>query len=141
MVLHASQIISPDCSAAKAFSKSVDLAKSNAANGLKLVKLHADMTRLAVFSAASFAKNDDLTFHLLFVILLTDEFNNDNISHYASVNSNRVTFAVLAAELSAAILALDYASTQRVTLSKVSGTIITMVFYTDSKSLFNCIVG
>lgn len=125
----------------KNFTRTSKMQSQSANTGLKSVKVDVASIWLAIFWDDSFPTNSDLTAKLEFVVLLTDKFNNTNILHYTSVKSKRVTRSVLAAEIFAAIFALDYTSTLQVTLNKSFGKTIPTVLHTDSKSLYAYILG
>lgn len=76
-----------------------------------------------------------------FVIVMADDTGNENIIHYSSVESKRVTRSVLAAELFDAVLAYGVASTARITFNTIFNHVIPLILYTDSKLLFHSIVG
>lgn len=72
---------------------------------------------------------------------MADDIGSANFIHYASVKSKRVTKSVLAAELFAAVNALDTASTARASMNDILNGIISLILYTDSKSLVDSIIG
>lgn len=133
--------MNPTRESAKALNKYISKAKNSPNRGLYFVPLDDASLRLMVFADASFATNADLSSQLGFVICLADKFNKANVLHYTSVKSKRVTRSVLAAELFAAVAAFDYSSTLRGTINEVFGRIIPLVLFTDSKSLYDCLVG
>lgn len=137
----ASQVIEPDKTAAIKMNKHIARSKANADIQLKFVPVDQKSLRLAVFSDASFASNQDLSSQLGYIIAIADNHGNANIIHYQSIKSKRVTKSVLASELFAAVHAFDVASTLRVTLNNIFDRSIPLVLYTDSKSLFDSIVG
>lgn len=61
--------------------------------------------------------------------------------HYISVKSRRATSSVIYAELFAAIIAFEYASTMRVAVNKILGKDVPLESYTDSNSVYNSIFG
>lgn len=136
-----SKVTQLNVSAVKVLNKMIETAQRSADYGLKFVPLDKKSVRLAAFSDASFATNQDLTSQLGFFITLAGSHGNANVLHYTSVKSKRITRSVLAAELFAAVNAFDYASTLRVTINEVFGRFVPLVLYTDSKSLFESIVG
>lgn len=136
---HASQIVNPDATAFKALKKFIEHAKEQPGVGLKYVSIGTTTAKLVVFSDASFAFNADMTSQLGFVIALADRFENENILHYTSVKSKRVTRSVLASEHFAAVNAFVSASTIRVFLNDLFGRIIPLVLHTNSKSLYDSI--
>ena len=138
---YCSQLFNPDRKAAKSLNKAIFRAKQEVNFGLTFAKINIPTARLAVFGDASFAGNPDLTSQLGYVIEITDDNGNANIIHYTSVKSKRVTRSVLAAELFATVHAFDYGRTLRVTLNKMFGRTIPLVLYTDSKSLYDSLVG
>lgn len=136
-----SQYPDPDTIAAKRLNKVVTYAKANSDVALKFVKLHPTTIKLSVFSYASFAANPDSSSQLAYVITLSDDTGRANILHYSSTKSRRVTRSVLSSELFAAVHAFDYASTIRTTLCDVFDQNVPLTLYTDSKCLFDGIMG
>ena len=138
---YCSQLINRDTKAAKSLNKAIFRAKQKVNFGLTFVKIDILTARLAVFADASFTRNPDLTSQLGFVMAITDDDRNSNIIHHTSVKSERVTRSMLGAELFAVVHAFDYGSTLRLTLNKMFGRTISLVLYTDSKSLYDSLVG
>lgn len=61
--------------------------------------------------------------------------------HYSSFKSNRIARSALAAKRFALSHAYDGSSTVRITLNDMLDTEFPLTFYTDSKSLFDGIIG
>lgn len=107
---------------------------------MKIVRLERDSIRNAVFTDASLVSSPNLPSRLIFVIVLNEKNMCANILLYTSVKSKHVARSVMAAELYAAAQAFDYA-TLRLALNEIPGRMFTMTLYTDSKSLYDKIVG
>ena len=116
----------------------------NSTRGLKFIPLDLDTLKIVAFTDSSFANNQDFSSQIGFVIALTDVNNNANIIHWTSVKSRRVTRSVLASELYAMSLGFDAATTIKATLdqilSKRRTTPIPLTIFTDSKSLYDCLI-
>lgn len=119
----------------------IEKAKATPDKGLTFVSLDRTSLRIIVFADASFATNRDLSSQLGFVTTLADKQNKANIIHYHSVKARRVTRSVLAAELFACVNSFDHSSTLRVTLNDMFGRPVPLVVCTDSKSLYDMLVG
>lgn len=70
-----------------------------------------------------------------------DVHNCANIVHYSSCKSKRITRSSLAAELFAVVHTLDYSSTVRLAVNEIMRGDVSLVIYTDSKSLFEELIG
>lgn len=134
-----SQATEPDEKDVKDLNNAIKACKDYHKSGLRFVPLDTSTIELSVFIDAGFATNKDLSSQLGYVIILMDGKRNSNIVHYGSIKSRRVTRSVLAAELFAMTHGFDVASTIRLTVNDVFGRVIPMKFYTDSKSLFDCL--
>lgn len=108
---------------------------------LKFVALDSASLRLVAFAVESFATNTDMSSQLGFLIALAERFNKSNIIHYSSVKSKGVTRSVLAPELLTAVLAFYHSRTIRLSLNEICGRHIPLNSYTDSKSIYDSLVG
>ena len=97
---------------------------------------------MAVFVDAAFANNTDLSSQLGYIATLMDDEGTANIIHYSSQKAKRVTRSALAAELYAMMSGFDTAGALKHALDQMelSGRTISMVIYTDSRSLYDCLV-
>ena len=94
-----------------------------------------------IFTDASFANNKDLSSQIGFVIVLTDQNRTANIIHWSSIKCKRVTRSVLASELYALAHGFDIGAAIKSTIQKILRIDqLPMVLYTDSKSLYDCLV-
>lgn len=96
---------------------------------------------MEVFADASFVTNAEMTWLLGFVVTFAENFNKANVLYHTSMKSKRATRSVLTAELFPAVIAFDHASTLCVTLNKIFGRLIPLALYTDSKLLYDGLVG
>ena len=116
----------------------------NPTRGLKYIPLDLDTLKIVAFTDSSFANNHDFSSQIGFIIALADVNNNVNVVHWTSVKSRRVTRSVLASELYAMSLGFDAATTIKSTLdqilSKRRTTPIPLTIFTDSKSLYDCLI-
>ncbi len=104
------------------------------------VLLNIYSLNLIVFTDASFANNKDLSSQIGFVIVLTDQNRTVNIIHQSSIKCKRVTRSVLASELYALAYGFDIRAAIKSTIEKILHTTLLLVLYTDSKSLYDCLV-
>lgn len=74
------------------------------------------------------------------IICLVDETDTANVLHYSSIKAKRIAHRALAAELLAITHALDQASTLRLSTNAILRRIIHLKLYTDSCSLYECLV-
>lgn len=135
------QVTKPLAQDAKRLNKTISQAKVDSELGLRFVAIDQATKRIAVFPDASFASNADLTCQLGFVITIADAKNNANIIHYSSFKSKRVTRSVIAADLYALAHAFDIGSTICQTITVLYGKPRPMTVYTDSKRLYDGILG
>lgn len=82
----------------------------------------------------------DLSSQLVFVVTLMDETGTANILHYGSTKSNSVTRRVLASELHSMVHGFDFSKTLRMAVNDLIGDSIPLVFYTDSRSIYDNLV-
>lgn len=75
-----------------------------------------------------------------FIVILADKVSRANIIHWSSTKCKRITRSVLAAELYAMVHGFDSGATIKSTLEKILGIRITFIIFTDSKSLYECLV-
>lgn len=132
-----SQVVNADKAAAQRLNKYIEIAENSPETGLNFVALDASSLRISVFAGASFASNADLSSQLGFVVTLMDGHNKANIVHY----SKRITRSVLAAELFAVVNAFDFSSALRLAVNEMLGREFPLSLYTDSKTLFENLVG
>jgi hypothetical protein len=135
----ASQVTEPTLADVTALNAVLRKLKETAEKGLDFVPLNLERLHLAVFVDASFANNRDLTSQLGFVITLADG-DHDNIVHWGSVKSRRVTRSALAAELYAMAHGFDVAAAMKESLTYTFDRQLPLKTYTDSRSLFDALV-
>ena len=107
--------------------------------------------KIYVFVDGSFANNKDLSSQIGFVVVLKAETEGNteftlssNIIHTSSIKCKRVTRVVLASELYAMVARIDMlislATTINIVTNKLGLARLPTVVYTDSLSLYKCIV-
>ena len=96
--------------------------------------------RLLAFTDASFANNRDLSSQIGYVLVLADGTGRANILHWSSTKCKRVTRSVLASELYGMVYGFDMGASVKSTVDKMLGIELPLVVYTDSKSLYECLV-
>jgi hypothetical protein len=95
---------------------------------------------LIVFIDASFANNKDLSSQIGYVLALADGTGRANIIHWSSIKCKRVTRSVLASELYGMAHGFDMGASVKSTVNRVLERDLPLVVYTDSKSLYECLV-
>jgi hypothetical protein len=94
-----------------------------------------------VFTDSSFANNYGFTLQIGFVIILADKHNKANIIHWSLIKCKRVTQSVLASELYGIAHGFDIGAIIKSTLEKILQIeTLSLLLYTDSKSLYGCLV-
>ncbi len=111
----------------------------NHSRDLRYVKLDSTKLQLVIFTNSFFANNRDLFSQIDYVICLADS-KHANIVHWSSVKCKRVTRSVLAAELYALVHDFDLDVALKATLSAILDRFVSLVLYTDFKSLYDCLV-
>jgi hypothetical protein len=106
---------------------------------INYVKLDSTKFRLMIFTNSFFANNRDLFSQIDYVICLTNS-KHVNIVHWSSIKCKRVTRSVLAAELYALAHDFDLDAALKATLSAILDRLVSLIFCTDSKSLYDCLI-
>lgn len=109
----------------------------NISRGLDFIGLDLESLQLTIFTDSS-ADNNDLSFQICFVKVLTDKNNKANIIYYSSTKCKRITRNVLAAELYGMVNGFDIGAFVKSTLDEILDIQIPLVLCTDSKSLYDC---
>jgi hypothetical protein len=112
----------------------------NSSRGLRFIKLDLDSLQLVTFTDASFANNKDLMSQISYVIAIGNKNSNANILHWSSIKCKRVTCSVLASELYGIVHGFNIASAIKSTIEGMLQINLPLVIYTDSKSLYDCLV-
>ena len=93
-----------------------------------------------VFTDASFANNADNTSQIGFVIIITDNSGSANIVYWSSIKYKRVTRSVLAFKLYTMAHRFNHGAVLKSIIKKILQVELLLIFYTDSKSLYKCLV-
>jgi hypothetical protein len=93
-----------------------------------------------VFTDASFANNKDLSSQIGYILVLADGCRRANILYWSSIKCKRVTRSVLASELYRIAHGFDMGTSVKSTIDKALQINLLLVVYTDSKSLYKCLV-
>jgi hypothetical protein len=96
--------------------------------------------RLLVFINASFTNNKDLSSQIGFVLVLVNATKRANILYWSSTKCKRVTRSVLASELYGIAHGFDIGALVKSIINQAIEMGILLVIYTDSKSLYKCLV-
>ena len=75
-----------------------------------------------------------------YILVLVDALNKANIIHESSIKCKRVARSVLALKLYSMGHGFDIGATIKSTLDKVLQVDLPLVLYTNSKSLYDCLV-
>lgn len=136
----AAQVTKTDKTDVTALNKRIQWQKENSSKGLKFVKLDHKTLQISVFTDASFANNKDMSSQVGYVIVLADATGKANIIHWSSTKCKRITRSVLASELYAMAYGFDIATALKGTIDQILQTQVPLILYTDSKSLYDCLV-
>jgi len=93
-----------------------------------------------VFIDAFFANNANNTSQISFIIVIADNSGSINIVYWSSIKCKRVTYLVLASELYAMAYRFDHGAVLKSIIEKILQVELLLILYTDSKSLYKCLV-
>jgi hypothetical protein len=96
--------------------------------------------QLLVFTDASFANNKDLSSQIRYVLVLINATRHANILYYSFIKYKRITKSVLAFKLYAIAYSFDISASIKFIIDKVLRIKLPLILYTDSKSLYDCLV-
>lgn len=102
-----SEYPSPDVISAKIINTLIQMGHTDIHSLLRFVSFKKKSVELISFEYASFFSNPDMSSQFGYVIAIQDDKGNANILHYSSTKSKCVTSRIVAAELFAAVSALD----------------------------------
>lgn len=136
----ASQITDPKMKDMISLNKTMAAMLKSKEKGIRFVPLDLDSMFMAVFVDAGFGANPDSSSPLGFIVTIMGIHGKANVIHYGSLKYKRVTRSVLAAELFAMVHGFDVASTIRLTLNAMMDRVIPLNVYTDSRSLYDCLL-
>lgn len=150
---HAAQYQSPTITEVKALNKRLQWQISNMNRGLRFIPLNLKNAKLFFFVDASFAKNEDLSSQIGYIIIIAnEEMNpvenifkiNGNIITWTSVKCKHVTRSVPASELYAKVHGVDAVISLSTTMKLITEQLgfddIPTIICTDSFSLYECMV-
>jgi hypothetical protein len=106
---------------------------------INYVKLDSTKLRLIIFTNSFFANNRDLFSQIDYVICLTD-LKHVNIIYWSSIKCKRVTRSVFETELYALAHDFDLDAVLKATLSAILDRFVSLIFCTDLKSLYDCLI-
>ena len=123
----------------------------NIDRGITYIPLDLSTVKLYVFVDGSFVNNKDLSSQLGYEVILVNEVDREdsfeiysNLIDWRSVKSKRVTRSVLASEVYSMSVGVDIAyiigSTLNIVIKQLDLPMIPIVVYTDSYSLYECLV-
>ncbi len=134
------QIVNPKEKDVKALNKHIQWLINNPTRGLYFVQLDLISLKFVIFTDALFANNYDLSSQIGFVVTLVDSDGKANIIHRSSIKCKRITRSVLASELYIMVYGFDVGAMLKSTMECVLKQSVPMILYTDSKSLYDCLV-
>ena len=113
---------------------------TNKSQRLRYIKLGQDTLQLVVFTDFSFANNKNMSSKIGYIICLVDVTNKANIIHWSSIKCKKVTRSVLVAKLYGITHRFDIGAVIKAILGKILGSAVPLILYTDSKSLYDCLI-
>lgn len=123
----------------KTFEKTVQFLQDTKGQCLRFIPLDLQTIRLVLITDSVFANTEESKIQLGYVVLMVDEAGRAIIIHYGSNKSKRIARSVLAAELHARTLGLDYAFVVKALIEEILGRAITVEALIYSKTIFNVI--
>ena len=93
-----------------------------------------------VFTDASFTNNADNTSQISFIIAIANNSSSVNIVYQSSIKCKRVTHSVLASELYTMTYRFNHSTVLKSTIEKILQVKLLLILYTDSKSLYKCLI-
>lgn len=134
------QVVNFDESCGKRLNGFIKKALCTTKKGLAFVQLETCSLQISVFTNARFASSVEMSSQLRYNVTTETRNKNENIYNYSSFKSKQGTGRTFTYKLCAAVPALGYASTMRVTLKKTLKRYIPPALFTDSKCLFESLV-
>jgi hypothetical protein len=107
---------------------------------LRFIKLVKEFLYLIVFTDILFVNNRDLSFQIGYILVLVDRTGYTNIIYWSSIKYKRVTRSVLALELYSIAYGFNIGTLVKSIINRVLEIELLLVVYTDSKSLYKCLV-
>lgn len=107
---------------------------------LRFIKLDQNTLQLVIFTDSSFANNRDMSLQINYIIRLTNATNKAKIIHRSLIKYKWVIYSVLAAELYGIVREFYIETVIKIILEKMLESVILLILYTDSKSLYNCLI-
>jgi len=115
------------------------------------VPINLPTAKLFVFVDRSFINNKDFSSQLGYKIIITNEFTGENdfiihsnLIHWSLTKSKHITRSVLASEIYRIVGGVDMAiiigTTLKIIIDRLELPIIPTIVYTDSYSLYKCLV-
>ena len=104
------------------------------------MKLDINTLCLLIFTDTLFANNKDLSSQIGYILILKDALHKANIIHWLLIKCKRVIRSILASELYAMAYRFNIGITIKSTVEQLLQIKLPLVFYTDLKSLYECLV-
>ncbi len=136
----AAKIVNPKEKDANALNKRIQWQIDHPTWGLRFVQLDLTSLKLIIFTDALFTNNHNLSSQIGFVITLGHHSKKANIIHWLSIKCKKMTRSVLASELYAMVHGFDVGAVLKSTIESILKQCLPMIFCTDSKSLYDCLV-
>lgn len=106
---------------------------------MNFVTLDHNSARIVVIKDASFGNSKGLQRKLGFLVLLCYKNGKENILNYGSSRCNRVKRSVIAAEIQALVMDLDYAFVIRDIVGEILSKRIALEAYVDSETVLEVV--
>lgn len=124
----------------KALNKVIRWCKETASVGISSIPLDMASLSLGLYTDASFANAVGLKSQIGFAIVVLDNSGKANLLHYGSTKCQRIARSVMAAEIFALVHGFDQAYVVQSMMNDITGSLIPIDAYIDSKTAFNVVV-
>lgn len=123
----------------RALNKSVTSAITKPERGLICRPLKVNTVHMKIYVDVSLASNEDHSFQIGFLILLSDDTNKCHVLHYASDTSRRVVDSIMSGEIFAFLNAFNASFAMILDLRFARNYSVSIRMYADLKQVFDVI--
>lgn len=104
------------------------------------MELNQDILQLVFLKNFVFENHKDMSLQIDYVIYFADKTNIANIIYWLPIKCKQVIRNILAAEMYGMALRFDIKAVIKAILGKMLKSAVPLILYTNSKSLYNCLV-